>query len=1228
MSHPLQIKIDHVRHAARRLVAIHGLSLVVAVGLGCALLLGLTDFLIRYQDLGVRTIATLVFVVTLVWASYRFLYLALAGRWRDVDVAQRIESRFPQLKDQLSSTIGFLATDADDALAGSAELRRAVVVETTSQVERLNLDDVIQRRPTQRALRIAGGVCLAALILIALNPRAALIAAVRLANPLSSAAWPKTHQLAFKDAPTRLATGQTFEVELIDEHGRLPDNVRIHYRFDSGGVRTEESEPMQAIGELMVARKENVNRPFEYRAEGGDDQSMPWTRLEVLEPPRVESLTVTLYPPKYTLWPIAEGDKHIQAIRGTHVALKGTTTKPIKSAMFHQDGGLEIPATVSASGYEFSIDASADSGELVVDKSGGYWIEMEDAEGLSGGALDRWEIRAVADAAPSVVIEQPTGNVFVTAEAQVPLKVVVKDDLAVHDVALHFARSDRSDVQDFVVGLYEQAKPIASPSTQDGAAAGESQVIDYAWDLASLALKPGTQVTFYASASDYLPQVGQSPPRRLTIITPQELEDRIAQRQALILGELARVLKMQQESRSQTTGLEIQLKSVGQLAKQDIDHAQGAELNQRQVTRTLTSNSEGIPAQISDLLSDLSSNKVDSPDVERRMRAIQTEIDRLAEENLSVIERELTSAIKGAQAALPGADAAKPSSKANSAIAGSLKTAGENQDAVIRSLEGMLRELSQWDNYRRFGRDVAQIKRDQDDILERTRQLGTRTLTKDLKDLDAQQQADLHKLAARQQELARRFDKVQQEMDQAKTRLGESDPLAAATIADALDQARQAAISGQMRQAGSQVDRNQVGQATEQQAKTARDLEELLDTLSNRRESELARLVKKLREAEAQLAEMRKAQAGLKKKLQDAAQESNPEKRKQELQRLAREEQALQEKVDRLARRLERLQADRAGKSLATAAGKMGRSQSAGQKGEAGEAGDKAAAAERDLDEAQQQLAERRQQAEADLAREQLAKIEDALKGLHQRQGKIVADTVELQSERVRQGELTLGQTASVRDLAREQKLLRSETSSLAEKLAAAEVFHLALERIADEMAKAAGLLQKGATDEPTQNAEQAALARCAQLLDALHAAAQKPKQGDDQGGQGGGGKQGGQQDGIRRVAEIRLLKLMQEELNTRFADFIEAQRQNPKSDDAQSLVEISREQGRLAELALKLSQPVPENPEDDPENLPDVRDDQMPDGNEPGQLPRLKLPKEDDQSPITDGLLPDADEQ
>ena len=68
-------------------------------------------------------------------------------------------------------------------------------------------------------------------------------------------------------------------------------------------------------------------------------------------------------------------------------------------------------------------------------------------------------------------------------------------------------------------------------------------------------LQPGAQVTFYATADDYLPQKGKSEPRRLIVVTPDDLQDRIADREKLIVAELERALKMQRDCREQVDSL-------------------------------------------------------------------------------------------------------------------------------------------------------------------------------------------------------------------------------------------------------------------------------------------------------------------------------------------------------------------------------------------------------------------------------------------------------------------------------------------------------------------------------------------------------------------------------------------------------------------------------------------------------------------------------------------------
>lgn len=1199
MPHPLRQKVAQVRRRARRMVLLYGLSCLVGATLVVALLLGLVDYLIRFQDPGIRIMASGVLLAVLVYTAYEYLVRPLARPLRDVDVAQRIERRYPQLNERLSSAVEFLGQREDDFQAGSATLRRAVIHDATAQVAQLDLEQVIDPRPTKRALSLAAAVVLFAALVLVTDPLSVRTAVVRLAAPLGSAEWPQKNRLAFKEPPTRLAVGQPFEAELIDLNGNLPEEVRIHYRFADGpDAWTTEVDKMKFSGGSMFARRDGVVRPFEYRAEGGDDHSMEWTRLEVIEPPLVESFEVTLYPPAYTGWGPTKSDKRIRALRGTQVALRGTSTKRLSRATLKLDAGTEIAGEISDDGFEFSIAAP----DFIVDKSGSYGFLLTDTEGVTGGIEDRWDIRAVTDAPPSLSLEQPADNLFVTEEAVVPLRLLVKDDLAIHTIDVVYSRSDRTEEGEFERRLYE-GPPTATPNPQGSLTAseiGESRVIEHAWNLADLQLAPGTQLSVLARASDYFPQVGQTvAPRRITIITPAQLEDRLAERQAVILSELARTLKMQRDVRGQTSALEIQLNEVGELNQRDLDDLQAAELNQRQVTRTLTSTSEGIPAQIASLLAELESNRVDSPEIERRMRAFQAEIVRLEAEPLPLAHRELTSAFKSGQAQLD--QGAAPEQK--EAVANSLAKASQAQEQVMQSLEQMLGDLSQWADYRRFARDIRQIRQEHEQIQQRTQQLGQETLTKQLAELTPQQRAELQKLAREQLELSRQLDKSLQGMEEMGQQLAEKDPLAAAALEDALHQARQEGISGQMRQAGRDVAENRMGQAVRNQENTGQQLGELLDILSNRRENELSRLVDKLREAEKQLQELREKQQGLQKKIEQAQKNPQEDQRRQELERLRREQQHLEEEASRLARRLKRLNADRAGQLAQRGAARLGRSRSASEAGDQAAAGSEARRAQRDLDEAQEQLAQTRRQAEEDLAREQLARFEDTLKGMIQQQDRVHKETARLETIRTQSGRLTRAQTMSLNDVARQQERLAEETTGHGEKMRAAQVFQLALDGAAHLMREATELLLQQQTGTDTQQHQRNALARLHQLLEAVSDEGDDDAQQQGEGEQQGGGEGGNQQDQgqqVRSLAELKLLRLLQVDLQRRTAELREATADSAKltAEQQREIEQLAAEQGRLADLVFDLLEPMStadENPEQLPGLEEQLRDDALP---------------------------------
>jgi hypothetical protein len=1191
--HPLQRKVAAARRRIRRLLVLYGLGRVVAVVIAAIAVLALADYLLRFDDRGVRWICSLALLAASIWALLRYLLPALRQPLRDVVVAGRVERHFAGMGDHLSSTIEFLRQREDDPFAGSAELRRAAVAQAEAEIAPLDWRAAIDRRPAVLAAAVACGIGLIAGALVIARPADARLALARLANPLSNAAWPPKNDLAFIHPVNRVALGQPFEVELKDNKGNLPDAVKIHYRMVAddaagGGAAKLETEPMQRIGDLMVARKERVAVPFDYRAEGGDDHKMAWIHVDIVQPPRIDSLAITLHPPAYTGWPSSPGERRIVALRGTVVEMTGRSNKPLASATLHAPSRPDVPGVVSADGLSFTIPLKPAAGEreggvpsLTIDRSGPYWFELRDREGLVGGESDRWDIQAIVDQSPSVSFSQPAANLLVLPAATVVIKVVAKDDLALHSVVVSYTRSDRTDLGEITIMPPLFPGPdhlaIATAPVLSGTMPGDIRTFDFAWRVEALKLKPGTNLLLTATAADYASQRTTSSPRRISIITPEEFDDHLAARESVILNELSRILKLQQSSRQETTSLETQLGRLGRLAKADLEQLRAEELNQRQVRRGLVSPAEGVRSSVVALLQELASNHVDNPALQRRMQGIADGLARLDQNELSSAEQSLTAALKAAE------DASE-SAPLPPAVRQSLADAGRLQESIAAALEALLGDLAEWNSFRGLARQLAQIRRDQADLEKSTKEIGAATLTNDVHTLSPQQQADLKKLGDREVDLARQLDKVMQRMEQVGGQLSKTEPQSAESLSDALDIARRQAPGGQMRDAADAVNQNRIGQALGQQASAGAVLDEMLDILVNRRNQELSRLVAKLHEAEQQLANLRKDQDGLRKRLKELAAASDAKtgnaERKADLERLARQQHDLQEQAEHLTRQLQRLQAQRAADAMAQAAAAMNRASQAAEKGDAAEADSNAAGAQKDLDDAQRQLAETLRKAAADLAHQQLARLEDSLKGLVDVQQRSLDDTIRLEKRRNAEGELTRGEAQSVLDLGRQQRSLSTDADQLAAKLVGAESFQFVLQAAAREMSRTAARLSDRNTGAETQQLEQDVLQRLQELIAAMKqdhpAASSQP--GGKTGPNGGGGNSDKK---MRSLAEVQLIRLMQDDLNRRTHRLDEAIGPGRAPSEAQrhEFSDLTEEQGHLAELMIKLTGDTSDDP-------------------------------------------------
>ncbi len=264
-----------VRRRVRRLLVTEAAARLATAMLAAGVVLGTADYLVRFEDRGIRFMSSLALAAVAGWMFYRSVWPALKARLGDAELAWQLERRLPILADRLASALRFLRQREDDELAGSAALRRTVIMQATAEVERVDLQAAIDPRAARRSLWLAGVPLGLLLIAVVLHPSAARIAFLRLVAPWGDTQWPRQNYLEFDHPPTRLVAGQTFEVELKDARGeRLPDEVFIQYRFADAAPGVETSERMRHVNDAVVARKEQVTRPFSYRAVGGDDYAM------------------------------------------------------------------------------------------------------------------------------------------------------------------------------------------------------------------------------------------------------------------------------------------------------------------------------------------------------------------------------------------------------------------------------------------------------------------------------------------------------------------------------------------------------------------------------------------------------------------------------------------------------------------------------------------------------------------------------------------------------------------------------------------------------------------------------------------------------------------------------------------------------------------------------------------------------------------------------------------
>ena len=1006
---------------------------------------------------------------------------------------------------------------------------------------------------------------------------------------------------------------------------------------------------------------EAVEKSFTFSVEAGDDStSVVDVAVKVVPPPSIDALTVRLVPPEYTKLPsqtLVSDKTQVRAVEGSRIVIDAIANKPIETATLKLGEKLTSPAVA------FDQKRTKLSAEFNLKESTSFWFELLDTEGFKNREATRYDVRAIRDEAPRVVIDEPANDKDVTATAIVPVTFTVDDDFGIQSARILYKVSSGGSepVQEVVLPLWD-----SSSEPDQGTASVKHKTVKYAWDLAPLKLGPGAVISFHADARDFDsikgPNLGKSREVHLRIITEEEMRRQLDDAQRVIREDIEGILGMENQARTPVEEAIRSLKSTDNLSKTARADLKNAEMIQRQVTSRINNKADGLDQKMERFLDDLKNSKLDIPDAQKQMQEMRAGVARIRENNLEPAEQDLSRTTKNldepnADAADPGAtqppqpgqsqpksspsakgavsksrpgdnskskpapgeDASKRQDDQTNVESGttpkaspkdsqkgdrpqtdtkplelakeSLADARENQKAIADELQSMLDGLSQFETYRGVVKDLKDTLTAHEQAMKQTAEAAANRdlMGKELDKLTPGQKADLANLAERQAAVSKKLQATKEKMEQMADKLKEADPLAAEAMRDAADQVGKQGTAGKIGEAADKLEKNQMGDAHTNQEQARDDLKALVDAVQNRRERELSKLIRDLKQAEAELNQLAKRQTENLNKTREAKKNPDAQARAEELKKLAKEQAEIQKQTESQLKKLSKLNAENAAKAAARASGKM----SQAQKGLEEDQGDQAEQQEddalADLAEAEKEAKEARKEAEEQLAMERLAKMSDQLRSLSERQHKIVSETENYEKLRLqREGKFTSPQRAGVRNLSAVQEAIKDETGELIEKLEGAPVFTLTLKRATVGMDTTTSRLQALKTDDPTQRAARSAASRFQQLLDSMKPDAPKnggqQKQSPGEGGDQPGGQAGGSGgDGIPPAAQVKMLKSLQQEINERTEFFDELARRKKKLTLEQSteLDRLHQDQGTLADLVRDLTKPKKSDAED-----------------------------------------------
>lgn len=832
----LRLTLRRVGTRTRRVLLWRSVGrLAVVIGLG---LLGLIliDFVLRFPA-AIRWVLLLAGLAGLGQLVLRWVLPAWRFGPSPTDLALRLEEAAgDEWRGRLAS--GLELADATDPDPEADAIRMAAVAHAMQGFSPALVSRAVNVAVGRRWVLAALGTVVLCGGLGWLRPSSASTGLARVLTPWAQAEWPRRQVVAHVEGAavlpidravplqadirrTNRAAGETpvwAEYRIVVRgSARAWERVRLTAQ-GSGLNRTRvQGELYERLIEPNVTQEQASSGDvvLEYRLATEDDRTKRRS-VQLVQPPRVVRGEMTITLPGY-----ADGLGSAAAFRsgtlqlgdgqsgrgvvgpvlaGSTVNVRVEFNKPVPVAAiaglgrgFATDGQLSI---VPDSNWKGTTLSGVIQSPVLLP------LILADEHGIKTRGEPAYRVEVVEDLPPTVAVAEPERDEQVLATAVVPILSRGEDDLGLREVSLW--------AEAFPVGASRGGVSAAGANEPAATSGGLGEIllsrtepagetlaeITATLDLTPLGLSPGDEVRLTATATDVFVSVTgashetvRSRARVLRVISETTMIDQV---RAELGGVRRAAMRLDDEQGQIETGTRADDESQRPAA--DLAEQQDALARRLDQQRDATSR----------LSERLERNGLDNPALEQ-----------LLAQSEEILENATESADEAAER-----------------LAREDREEAEQQQQEVRDdLARLVGLLDRGEDSWLARQNLQRLLADQRELQEQTAQMQDQTLGRELEQLNEDERSDLQKIADRQRAAAQRASEAIDELADAAERLQDRDAAQAAALEQAAASARRARLPERLDEAANQIGDNQTQQAQEQQQQAIDDLEDAIKQL-------------------------------------------------------------------------------------------------------------------------------------------------------------------------------------------------------------------------------------------------------------------------------------------------------------------------------------------------------------------------------------------------------------